>query len=1051
MSILTNEDLKLRKEEAHKRELRQNVKSHCTKIRDGIRKNGSTSGNRAIWELFQNAGDLAKDGSSAEIRIILNEDTFIFAHKGKSFTYDSLCSLVKQVSSQEKEDDDTVGQYGTGFLTTHKFGRKIVINGSMLISENPMVYVDIDDFLINRENFDNIPLFIEDMTAQIMRVHELMDAEQKHTPKEWTELSYELSEERKIIAQTAIDEAIKLMPYVLTFNASIGCCTIDDNTRSKSITFRKKDEFCSVKDLLCKRIMISEKGKGLENFDCFYLQMHEGDSRIILPLKSETQVCSFGNVPRLFVHFPLIGQNYFGVNFLFHSHRFTPEEPRDNIIVPKDNDATDKAAIANKQVLDEMTKVLWNFLEAHVYTWIDTINMASLHIKDSGYSEEKTEKYYKELKASWVSEFLKLKLIDAKGTRYSMNDENHPVVLEPSLEAFISDHEDTDYLSVIYPYAEGTTSVPRKEELLQWSKIIAEWAPDKTEYFLTLESIVEYVSSNQGTTLHDMLQMIVEAGHSEFFAEYALLPNREGILMKRGELRDAKPIVPRLYKLVKDLNCDTCKKFVHEDYADIIDLTAYDRSNLREELNATIKAKEDDCWNDTDAPTYYEGDFERHLIALCSSFTIIEGDSKRHKLMPIICKFEGIEYCKTHIPAWPDDAVHFDLYRQIFVSLVENQMMKIQQKDSGWVKENFEDLRVFVDNARGDDYKNFCTQYAIYPDMNGELHKPEELKRNDEVPDKLFDFYQQVLGEDLKSKCVDESFASYYANFADDAYKYTAKSVAKEIQNELSANHYQDTVLLDIIELTEDETDEGLQWRILFKDIYDQRESIRYNLGSESERKAINKMLKQKNPVLMEKMAEISERIDANAILDALNDTIHSIEHDEYIKRLGAYVEGHIKIYLEEAFAGTGITVSNQQCGQDFILSKDGYDDYYIEVKSRWESDQSVEMTVTQFNLAVEEPERYALLSVNMYHFDRLRVEQNDPVALHEIYSNIKCLDNIGFLEKDLKVRADEAFKGGENDIRLDGAYKVRAPQSIFDANQLDFNGLLGKIISKFS
>ena len=39
--------------------------------------------------------------------------------------------------------------------------------------------------------------------------------------QEWTELSYELSEERKIIAQTAIDEAIKLMPYVLTFNADV--------------------------------------------------------------------------------------------------------------------------------------------------------------------------------------------------------------------------------------------------------------------------------------------------------------------------------------------------------------------------------------------------------------------------------------------------------------------------------------------------------------------------------------------------------------------------------------------------------------------------------------------------------------------------------------------------------------------------------------------------------------------------------------------------------------------------------------------------------------
>lgn len=215
----------------------------------------------------------------------------------------------------------------------------------MLISENPIAYVDINDFLINRENFNNIPLFIEDMTEQIMKVNELMDAEQKQEAKEWTELSYELNEERKIIAQTAIDEAIKLMPYVLTFNDNIGSCSIQDNTRSKNIAFTKKDEICSVKDLQCKRIIITEAGKSTTNFDCFYLEMHNGDSRIILPLESETQVCSLGDIPRLYVHFPLIGPNYFGVNFLFHSHRFTPEESRDNIIVPKDNDATDKTAM----------------------------------------------------------------------------------------------------------------------------------------------------------------------------------------------------------------------------------------------------------------------------------------------------------------------------------------------------------------------------------------------------------------------------------------------------------------------------------------------------------------------------------------------------------------------------------------------------------------------------------------------------------------------------------------------------------------------------------
>lgn len=1050
MSILTSEELKLKKEEARDREIRQNVKSHCTKIRDGIRKNGSTSGNRAIWELFQNAGDLAVNGN-ATIRITLNDSAFIFEHKGKSFTYDSLCSLVKQVSSQEKEDDDTVGQYGTGFLTTHKFGRKIIINGSMLISEDPIAYVDVDDFVINRERFDDIPHFIDDMTAQIKNVSNLLDAEQKPEAKEWTKLSYELNEERKYIAQTAIDEAIKLMPYVLTFNDNIGCCTILDETRSKNISFTKEDKVCTVEGLLCKRIVINEDDGYEKNFDCYYLELHNGDSRIILPLESETQVYDLGDVPRLFVHFPLIGPNYFGVNFLFHSHRFTPEESRDNIIVPKDNDATDNVAAANNQILDEMTQKLWGFLEANVCMWKDTIRMASINIKDDGYSEAKTENYYKELKEKWVKEFLKLKLIDANGNRYSMEDANHPLVLEPSLEYFLSEKKGNDYLSIIYPYANGAAIIPCKEELLGWSKIVADWNSALMGNFLSLAKIVEYVSNNQGEHLHDMLKFVVEATNSEeLFEKYALLPNREGILKRKGELRDAKPIVPELYSLVKNLAPSICIKMVDESFADIISLTVYGRNNLRDELNAEVKKKEDECWSISEH-SYYNGDFERYLIEFCSSFTTMGGDSKRNRLMPVICRFEGFTYCEKCIPAWQDDPSGFDLYRQAFLSLVENQMRKIESKDEDWVKCNYDDLIIFIDNARGDDYKNFCTQYAIYPNLNMVLHKPEDLKKKDSnVNEKLLEIYQTVIGEDLKDKCVSEDFETFYHKYSEDAYKYTAQSVAKEIQNKLSADGYKDTVLIDIIELTEIESLDGYQWRTLFKDIYDQRQSIRYNLGTDTERKAINTMLKLKNPALMERMAEVSERKDANDVLQALNETIANIEHDVYIKMLGEYVEKLVDEYMKGALTCWGITVTYQQGGQDFILQKEGYEDYHVEVKSRWEREQSVEMSSLQFQCAVENAERYALISVNMYHFDRTRAEENEIVPLAELYSNIKCRENIGFLEQDLRLRVDNAFKGGENDIRLEGTYKVRVPQRVFDVNPIDFNGLMEIIKSKF-
>lgn len=1042
-AILTQEQLESRKAEARKEEIRQNVKSHCTKIRDGIRDNGTTSGERAIWELFQNARDLS---DSAVIKITLTDNEFVFAHKGKPFTYDSLCSLVKQVSSREKEDDNSVGQYGTGFLTTHKFGRRIVVNGSMLINDDPKVYVDVTDFLINRENFNNIPAFIEDMTDQIGEVEKLMDADQKVTPREWTELCYELNEERYTIAENAIEEAIKLMPFVLTFNDRIGSCTIF--YKNQEISFNKYDKETSIEGLKCKQIVKSIDGTSV-NIYCYYLELHGGESRILLPLQSETEVYDFGDIPRMFVHFPLIGANHFCVNFLFHSHRFTPEEKRDNIIVPKDNDATEKIAKENKTILDEMTQYLWNFLELHVSTWKNTILMAGINIKDSGYTEKQTEEYYKGIKNAWVNEFQKLKLIEIDGKRYSMNEEVHPLVLETSLEQFLSTNVEKGYLDIIYSYARGAALIPCKDELLQWSRVISEWNQNKTENFLSLESVVKYVSTKKGERLFDMLTMLVDAGATVFFEKYELLPNREGVLKKRDDLCDARAIPAKLYDLVKAVDEGICVKMVNTEYQDIIKLNSYNRQNLREELNGVVKVQENKCWRDSGKPHPYGGAFEKSLIKLCSAFSTQNGESKRNKLMPIICRFEGIDgYEEIYIPAAEDDQTGFDLYRQVFVSLVENQMMKIGERGKSWVEENMNDLVAFVDNARGDDYKTFCTQYAIYPDMNGYLHKPEDLKKNQNVNEKLFGFYKSVIGEDLKGKCVDSRFDAFYQKYAEESYQYTSANVAKEIQNKLSADKYQDTILLDIIDLTEKDDAEGLRWRMLFKDIYDQRESIRYHLGSDDERKAINRMLKQKNPQLLTKMAEVSERKDSDFVLAKINETIDAYEHEQHIKMLGDYVETNVQRFIEDALTETGITVVNEQCGQDLILSKVGFENYYVEIKSRWKDKEQAIMSAMQFQKAVANPERYALISAQMWHFDQQRAENGEALALDEISPCLRVCDNIGMLEADLKKRVDEAFKGSEEDIRISGSYDVRVPQKVFN---LTFDELIVKLKRMFS
>ena len=209
--------------------------------------------------------------------------------------------------------------------------------------------------------------------------------------------------------------------------------------------------------------------------------------------------------------------------------------------------------------------------------------------------------------------------------------------------------------------------------------------------------------------------------------------------------------------------------------------------------------------------------------------------------------------------------------------------------------------------------------------------------------------------------------------------------------------------------------------------------------------------MKRKNPALMIKMADVSEREDAEIVLNAINATIDSLEHDAYIKKLGNYAESHIQRFLTEELSDIDVRVENQQGGQDFILSKDGYENYHIEVKSRWESDQSVEMSMMQFARAVEIPDRYALIGMNMYYFDKKLVEREECTSLTELLPNIKVLDNIGTLESDLHRRAEEAFSGDENEIRLNGSYTVRVPQNVFDLYPLSFDKFVLKLKCYFA
>ena len=74
---------------------------------------------RWIWELLQNARDTSTDdGKRLVASVKYGQGELIFQHNGAKFKIKEIAHLIYH-GSTKFEDEETIGQYGSGFLTTH--------------------------------------------------------------------------------------------------------------------------------------------------------------------------------------------------------------------------------------------------------------------------------------------------------------------------------------------------------------------------------------------------------------------------------------------------------------------------------------------------------------------------------------------------------------------------------------------------------------------------------------------------------------------------------------------------------------------------------------------------------------------------------------------------------------------------------------------------------------------------------------------------------------------------------------------------------------------
>ena len=166
----------------------------------------------------------------------------------------------------------------------------------------------------------------------------------------------------------------------------------------------------------------------------------------------------------------------------------------------------------------------------------------------------------------------------------------------------------------------------------------------------------------------------------------------------------------------------------------------------------------------------------------------------------------------------------------------------------------------------------------------------------------------------------------------------------------------------------------------------------------------------------------------------------------EQKKELGNYVEDYLRKELQEKLADCelNVNVGDVQGGQDIIVYINNTPIYYIEVKSRWISSDSVMMSAAQMVRSVEEKEHYSLFAVDMVGYNAENVREHIyPASMDEFIKRIRIVTKIGELNDDIIPTKRDPLE----QVHIGGDYKAVIPQNLIASNHITYNEFIENVL----
>lgn len=1035
MTSFAEIDRKKEREEAEKRSKHNDMKQHADKLIQGFQKLSDSHAKRAIWELFQNAIDLSEH---AEITIQLTDDSLIFQHNGKHFDDNTLNCLIKQVSSKSGDtNDDEIGQYGTGFITTHSFGRKILLSGSLAQNNH---FISLDDFVIDRTPKNSNEL-IQELIKQQDKVFELIEkGVYVKEAAQLTKFAYLTETDlQATYAQEAIDSIPLILPYVMTLNDRLKKVTVIDRTGQH--TQYHKGEEKGVNDMVETQISINDKP-----YTVYSLQDNDKNVAIVLPIENGNRAIKFSEkLSRLFLFYPLIGTEQFGMNFLIHAKHFSPTEQRDGVYLKSKTEQIQENEKSNREIINKASLKIFGFLEDHAETIVNPINLAKINfpiLSDKPLLNE----YFNGLKSDWIDKFKNLKLVESGLVR-----------ITPSEAVFISAEllaSEKAYDAIYNLVSKFWSMIPNKALAKEWTEIIVEWG-DSSIAFISRTDLVQKIQDAGNLSIftdkQDLIifyQSIIDLEHTGLFNDFKLLPNLKGEFRNFSSLNQHLNLSQILLEIADVIMPDVPKRHVHEEFKFSLPFTPYTRENYSSDINEHLSKSVKEKFSSQDISPQFLQTFIRY----CKLVSNRNSDSVPSKLMRLISGYyrQGTELIEVSDLNKDELDIRPPQKRLLRLFLID-----VGKESSTWVEENLSFLKdVIMLGSNYHDFEDLYHTLPIYPSQLNEIASQSSLSPEEEIPSEIKDLYDLVVRPDkpIRSTLVHPDFAICLKG----KEKKSVRSLTEKIETIFSEDgQYADVgdhrFINEILYIIQNISNNP-EWGQYFPLLNSKRANIMLARVTDERIKEDVFSIVTLEAAKINKLGELARNPDIEEIIklgeEKLEEKKRAEEEFEFKKKIGTHIEGLVRARIGKDIKDFRVAVVDQQGGQDMVILMKEKIVYYIEVKSRWDSKNSIRMSYSQCNKAVEHKERFSLCAVDLvdYHpkdgSDRHLVDD-----ITKIIDKIKFVNDIGYKIEPL-ITADIRVKTKEDEVRLSDDYRAIVPQPLINKSGITLSDFVTQLIS---